>query len=130
MSHAAGSQRHFLPLSGTTPGGVGDAGSVREEAKNPLLDSENGFCDAESSIAPPGTRTPDPLIKSQQTENGGTCNDKDLRTPDEQSAASGAAHDPKSGVSDPDLTAVVEAWPDLPEHVRATILTLIRSTAE
>ena len=34
---------------------------------------------------------------------------------------------PAAPIGDPDLTRVVEAWPGLPEHVRAAILTLAES---
>jgi hypothetical protein len=32
---------------------------------------------------------------------------------------------PKSVETDPDLQAVVEAWPTLPEHIRAAVLALV-----
>ena len=34
---------------------------------------------------------------------------------------------PAKTVTDPDLAKVIEAWPDLPEHIRAAVLTLVAS---
>jgi hypothetical protein len=35
---------------------------------------------------------------------------------------------PKAAENDPDLLAVIEAWPALPEHVRAAVLALVHTT--
>ena len=49
----------------------------------------------------------------------------DLGTPAQVSAAAGAAIDNISAPIDPDLAAVVEAWPGLPESARAAILAIV-----
>jgi hypothetical protein len=41
----------------------------------------------------------------------------------------GAKSGALSAVSDPDLARVAEPWPELPEHIRETILVLIGKTA-
>ena len=43
------------------------------------------------------------------------------------SAAPGAALEPDSGMVDPELSAVVEAWPTLPVAIRADILAVVRA---
>ncbi|HEY3243830.1 MAG TPA: hypothetical protein VGM03_10810 [Phycisphaerae bacterium] len=69
-------------------------------------------------IAPPRARTYDPLIKSQTEPIENPGKQADSATPPAQAPA-----------VDSDLAAVVSAWPDLPEHVRATIRMLIDNTA-
>ncbi len=62
---------------------------------------------------------------SPPLEDGEPCNDKDLRTSDQQRAAPGAADDSESGLSDPDLRAVMDAWPTLSDPVKAGILAMV-----
>jgi hypothetical protein len=59
-----------------------------------------------------------------------------IRTPPEntgktgvsdQSSAESGALDPQNAILDPELAAVVEAWPALPEAIRAGILAMIRA---
>ncbi len=44
-----------------------------------------------------------------------------------QSGAESGAHDAQSGTFDPDLAAFVDAWPTLPEPLKAGILALVRA---
>jgi len=46
---------------------------------------------------------------------------------DDQSGAECGALDAKKADFDPDLAVVVEAWPKLPEAIRAGILAMIRA---
>jgi hypothetical protein len=46
-----------------------------------------------------------------------------------QSAAPGAAVDAAIPHVDPDLVAIAEAWPTLPEVVRAGILAMVKTAA-
>jgi hypothetical protein len=45
-------------------------------------------------------------------------------------AAQGAAVDAENGPIEPDLQAVIDAWPALPDAVKAGILAMVRSTTE
>jgi hypothetical protein len=60
-----------------------------------------------------------------------TSQDKDLRKAGRASAAKSGAAGPGTGshgaATDPDLARIIEAWPGLPEHVRAAMLALISS---
>jgi len=128
---------------------------------------------AESSYTPPGTRTPDPLIKSRkptpadhaaetsgqpQTERAPQCteahetpasvgsaehatadqNVAGMRTDDSDRSTGGPrANRPndkldnkqndKKTLTDPALARVVDAWAGLPEAIKTTILTIVRS---
>jgi hypothetical protein len=46
--------------------------------------------------------------------------------PEESDAKSGA-HDAPKVPTDPDFDMVVKAWPELPEHIKAAIKTLIQT---
>lgn len=77
--------------------------------------------------APPGTRTPGPLIKSQRPETHNPLNSKDLEQDTERvctPVCTGAAE------KDPELAAVVAAWADLSEHVRQAIVTLVEAAIQ
>jgi hypothetical protein len=37
---------------------------------------------------------------------------------------------PGTPATDPDLARVVEAWPDLPAHIRAAVLALLQSAGK
>ena len=56
-----------------------------------------------------------------------------LRKPPLSLAAQGKREDrnqpPLDAPKDPELAAVVEAWPDLPEALRAGILAMVKATA-
>jgi hypothetical protein len=45
----------------------------------------------------------------------------------DQSGAESGALDPRNAEFDPDLSAVVEVWPKLPEAIRAGIMAMIRA---
>jgi hypothetical protein len=77
-----------------------------------------------------GTRTPNPLIKSQfdgdvsdetaSTYGASAGNDSDTDSSCGQNGCRGA-------VTDPELRAVVEAWTELPAAVRAGILAMVKA---
>jgi hypothetical protein len=46
-----------------------------------------------------------------------------------KSGAESDAHDAPTSVGDPDLAAIVAAWPRLPEHIKAAIRTLANTSA-
>jgi hypothetical protein len=52
--------------------------------------------------------------------------DNELGNPADASAAAGAAIEGNSALIDPDLAAVVNAWPTLPETIRRQIAATIR----
>ena len=90
---------------------------IREKLQRSAIRCEN---------ARPGTRTPNPLIKSQlpEIENSRTDNDLD-------ESASGRAADMYARVAEnAALRAVVDAWPELPEAVRAGILAMVRASVD
>lgn len=78
--------------------------------------------------APERTRTFDPLIKSQsvQPENKALSDDCPRAGP--QSGAGMGIHTPLGGPADPDLSALVAAWPTLPAAVRAGIVAMVKAT--
>jgi len=41
--------------------------------------------------------------------------------------AKSGAHDAPKPISNPELESVIEAWPTLPEHIKVTIKTLVKS---
>jgi len=57
-------------------------------------------------------------------ENSEEYGDSELR------AAPGAAVEPPEGPIDPELLAVVQAWAELPDAVRAGVVAIVRATRE
>jgi hypothetical protein len=39
-------------------------------------------------------------------------------------------HVPAAAETDPDLAHVIDAWPDLPAHIRAAVLALVRAAPQ
>ena len=74
------------------------------------------------SSAPRRTRTYNPLIKSQQAGSPNSPLPKDLQP------APGVAHylPTDTRKTDPDLVAVMAAWPDLPEAIKAGIVAMVK----
>ena len=80
--------------------------------------------------APRRTRTFDPLIKSQLPENHkGGCS-KDLPNKQARRAAPATARSaeksPGATDSDPALARLIDAWPSLPEPVKAGIVAMVK----
>ena len=74
--------------------------------------------------APSRARTEDPLIKSQ-ADPGPNVKQVNSSEADESSLASPLA--PAS--RDPELAAVVTAWPDLSDPIRRAVLALVRAAS-
>ena len=74
---------------------------------------------------PPGTRTPDPLIKSQQTAEHNPCKQTTCENAENHSAPYSAL----SAQDDADLRAIAAAWPTLPAAVRAGIVAMVKASA-
>ena len=59
-----------------------------------------------------------------------SCEDKHLQNPGHGGAAKPGAFDRESTATGPDLQTVVDAWPTLPEPVRAGIVAMVRASSE
>ena len=112
-----------MALGDAQPGATRAVVGHPKNAENPVSKGENGASYALDPTASPGTRTPDPLIKSQLLDSiscdGASTSARRIPNP-RNSPSSSTAIDP----ADADLRQVVEAWPGLAEHLRAAILTL------
>jgi hypothetical protein len=64
-----------------------------------------------------GTRTRNHRIDSPATPDRTTLQDNDLRR--QALALTLRLH------ADPDLTRIIDAWPDLPAHIKAAVLALV-----
>ena len=75
---------------------------------------------------PGRVRTCNLLIQSQADESVNGVND-----PGYDSHGANTSSSPSSSTRiDPDLAAVIDAWPTLPESIRGVILTMIRATMD
>ena len=78
-----------------------------------------------------GIRTHDPLIKSHRSENDKASNDKSLEKQQLPTVAPAYKHcitEENSSTPLPsELIEIVNSWPDLPEHIKQTIKTLVGS---
>jgi len=93
-------------------------GDTRHEIKKAINPYDLWLCSA-----PGRTRTFNLLIKSQSA----TPEIPGKKAHSENCAAPGAAVGSENTPIDPDLAAVVDAWPKLPEAIRAGILAMIRA---
>jgi hypothetical protein len=55
---------------------------------------------------------------------------KDLRDSQNASGAESGAVSPISGPIDPDLQRVIDAWPNLPEAVKAGIVAMVKASGK
>ena len=87
--------------------------------------------------APGVTRTPDLRFRKPQTPAQNSSGGRELRQGDSERAAPGAArHRPEAQTqhnnieaqTPPDLDRVVAAWPALPQHIKAAVLALVKTT--
>ena len=73
-----------------------------------------------------GTRTPDfwnhnPVATHENPEKNGLS---------ENGGAPGGAPEPETGAFDPELAAVIERWPTLPQAVRTEVLAMVRAAGK
>ena len=95
----------------------------------PLEGQEPAFADISAGISTP---------KGSRTANGNQCSDKDLQNQASVGGAKSGAFSADSGPSapapgpavDPDLAAVISAWPTLPETVKAEIVAMVKARGE
>jgi len=85
--------------------------------KTPVNPGVTAACDVPPAWDAMGDDGLEPTQESSGNRGGG----------DQSGAECGAVGAPKSTFG-PELAAVVEAWPELPEHIRAAILALVTST--
>ena len=102
-----------MPPAGTTRSGAFISGTSSLAPES----------DSTQVSAPHRTRTYNPLIKSGQ---GDGSNPLPVNTSGDGDAPHVPQHVPTAR-TDPDLARVVTAWPDLPPHIRAAVLALIRA---
>ena len=76
-----------------------------------------------------GIRTPNPRFTKPETPAQNSSNRRDLGQGQTERAAPGAARRRPEAQTPPDLDLIVDAWPRLPEHIKAAVLALVK-TAE
>jgi len=113
--------------------GAGSFGVRRDDrvcdgCRKPLeMTALGGLVRLESKVPPRWTRTINKLIKSQQSMSGKSGLLNDLSLP----FGSVAHHLPADArQTEPGLAAVVDAWPHLPEAIRAGILAMVMTSRE
>ncbi len=69
------------------------------------------------------------LTPPRGVEQAGASSDKsgELRNPTKTSGAESGANSTDLPRTDPDLAKVIEAWPALPEHLKAAIKALVQA---
>ena len=72
-----------------------------------------------------GTRTPDLRFTKAQVDSRKANDPRDLPHTASERATPGATPSAESGTDDPDLAAVIDAWPTLPKHLRQSILAFV-----
>jgi hypothetical protein len=78
-----------------------------------------------SFSAPRRTRTYNPMIKSQRPDPDKPTSANGLRLSPKTIGAH-LAHDTRK--TDPDFAVVMNAWPDLPEAIKAAIMALVKAS--
>jgi hypothetical protein len=68
-----------------------------------------------------------PLTLNQFDESSKASSHTELQHSAKACAAQGAAVSTEDGLIDPDLQAVIEAWLELPEAIKAGILAMVKS---
>ena len=86
----------------------------------------NGDSDCPNETAPPGTRTPNPLSKSQLTDRANPLQAQApaLTKPTESVLPVGL---PDSAQDDPDSTLIVTSWEQLPAAVKTGNMAMVRA---
>ena len=92
------------------------------------LDDAAGHDAIACETTPPRTRTWDPLIKNQMPPSVSACDSTtyDNKPPTPRASPSSGAQNPGiSGIQDQQLRTIIEAWPMLPESVRAAVAAMV-----
>ena len=78
-----------------------------------------------------GTRTRNHRIDSPPISRSNSKQDKQFAPPLEACCTTGRTRDTsEGGIVDPELAALLSAWPKLPEHIRAAIRALLSTVAD
>ncbi len=71
-----------------------------------------------------------PIAKTEREGFEPPQDSPEKTTVSEQGGAESGAHTAPTAVSDPDLVAVISAWPKLPEAVRAGIVAMVKASSK
>ena len=111
-----GNDANILPLTTLSVGGPLDANS----------------CDARMSpyLSAPIAQLAEQLTLNQLGDSAKPLTSNTLGSRPLERAAPGAAVEHENAPTDPDLQAIVERWPDLPEAVKSGIVAMVHATGK
>ena len=125
------SRRHQSAPTGTNHVVEGYSGGVAETLEMERAGADSRRPASTGFSAPSRARTEDPLIKSRVVPRSKPLSNKLI--PSDAAAGCSAGCSDRQGEGgpppDPDLAALVVAWPSLPPYIRATVRALLATAA-